>query len=322
MSLDARRELARSALERLDDFAPTSSRAGGDAMQRIVQPLFALSGYRLREEEVRRGRLRFDLIGDNLIGGDDRVLVDFAFTRSSEGRGVPGAVLEFVQALPAADPTRVIVIGNRLPSDATIRTYRRHAGPRLELWSFDDIRRSFETMLLDGGERHDVLISVMVEFLDKLALGIAEASIDLRRVEWRDLERMIGHVLRELGYAVAVTNASHDGGRDIIVADVNAQPLGVYNIEVKHWTEKVVGEREVRRLLDVSLQERRDGALMLATSGVGASGLRVRSESMVNYLRFGQDRKITLTCRSFARRHAGLWVAPQPFKTFLLDETT
>lgn len=123
-------------------------------------------------------------------------------------------------------------------------------------------------MLLGQDKRDDALIVAMVEFLDKRALGIAEASIDLRAVKWRDLERLVGHVLREPGYAVAVTNASHDGGRDLIVADVNAQPLGVYNIEIKHSTEKLVGAREVRRLLAVSLQERRDGALMLAMSGV------------------------------------------------------
>lgn len=321
MSANDRRELARSALQQLQCFDSDSDRAGEQAMQRILQPLFALSGYRLRAEAVHRDQLRFDLVGENLVGGDDRVLVDFKFTKSMTGRSVPQTILEFVEQLSPDDQTRVIVIGNRAFPEPSIRLYRQQFGPRLELWSFDDIRESFQTMLLDQDQHDSTLVAILIDFLDKLALGIAEAEVELRQVEWRDLERMIGHVLRELGYAVTVTNSSHDGGRDIIVADVNAQPMGVYNIEVKHWTEKCVGEREVRRLLEVSLQEKRDGALMLATSGVAPTGLQVRTESMVDYLRFGRDCKIMLTCRSFARRRAGLWAAPRPFKTFLVEQT-
>ena len=321
MSENDRRELARSALQQLEGFDPDSDKAGEHAMQRILQPLFALSGYRLRAEAVQRDQLRFDLVGENIIGGDDRILVDFKFTKSKTGRFVPQTILDFVEQLPPDDQTRVIVIGNTALPEPSNHVYRREFGPQLELWSFDDIRESFQTILLDQGDHDNKLVAILIDFLDKLALGIADAEIELRQVEWRDLERMIGHVLRELGYAVTVTNSSHDGGRDIIVADVNAQPMGIYNIEVKHWTEKCVGEREVRRLLEVSLQEKRDGALMLATSGVGPTGLRVRTESMIDYLRFGRDSKIMLTCRSFARRRAGLWAAPRPFKTFLVEQT-
>lgn len=55
MSQNERRELARSALRQRERFDPSSGRVGQDAMQRIVQPLFALFGYRLRAEAERRG---------------------------------------------------------------------------------------------------------------------------------------------------------------------------------------------------------------------------------------------------------------------------
>ncbi len=322
MSKQAKRELAQSALERLDNLDVTSQTAGAQSMQGILQPLFALSGYRLRAEKERVGKHRFDLIGENLVDGDDRLLVDFKFVRDDTPRSmVPNQILNFVEAIAPSDPTRVIMVSNAGFPSATQQRYANLVGPRLELWDFDDIRKRFETILTEKSERDDLLVQIMLDFLDKLALGIADQAIKLRQIEWRDVERLVAHVLRELGYAAALTNASHDGGRDIIVADINAKKLGVFNIEVKHWAEQAVGSKEVRRLLEVSLNEQRDGALMLATSGVGKAGLRVRTETMTDFLRFGDDEKIALTCRSFAQKRAGLWVAPRPLKSFLFEAT-
>lgn len=73
--------------------------------------------------------------------------------------------------------------------------------------------------------------------------------------------------------------------------------------------------------LDVTLHERRDGALLLATSGYMAAAVDARGELHTNYLRFGDGDKIAMTCRNFARKRDDLWMAPQPFKTFMLDST-
>ena len=322
MSPEARRELARSALSQLDDFDSSERGVGEKAIQRILQPLFALSGYRLRAEKEEREKYRFDLIGENLLDGGDRLLVEFKFTRDGDQRSmVPEQIRNYVASLAPQDPTRVVMVSNGGFAPGTLERYGDLIGPRLELWGFEDIRRRFEAMLLEEPERDDLLVQVMLEFLDKLALGIADAMIDIRRIEWRDIERLVAHVFRELGYAAALTAASHDGGRDVIVADVNAAELGVFNIEIKHWTEQPVGKREVRRLLEVSLSERRDGALMLATSGVSEAGLKVRTEALTEYLRFGDEEKLALTCRTFAKRRAGLWTTPRPLKSFLVEGT-
>lgn len=326
LSAKARRDLARGSLSQMDTLREKTSEGGPPgvrAMQGIIQPLFALSGYRLVAETERKGAIRFDLVGENIIGGDDRVLVDFKHVVGDDQRvgSVGGSIIEYAKSLTPADPSRVVCIRTGSRHNRSLRIVEAYAGPRLEIWDWADVREAFEAMLLDQDDKDSALASIMADMLDRLAVGIAEAQIDLRQIEWRDLERMVGHVLKELGYAVNVTAASQDDGRDVIVADVNVQPLGIYNIEIKHWTEEPVGSREMRRLLDVSVREGRDGALMLATSGVRDNALRVRSETMLDYLRVGRDTKIVMACRSFVKRRAGLWTAPQPFKSFMLEGT-
>ena len=50
-------------------------------MHRVLQPYFALSGYKLRAEPEVANKHRFDLVGDNILEGDDRILVDYKFNR-------------------------------------------------------------------------------------------------------------------------------------------------------------------------------------------------------------------------------------------------
>ena len=97
MSPEARREWARSALSQLDDVDSSERGVGEKAIQRILQPLFALSGYRLRAEKEEREKYRFDLIGENLLDGGDRLLVEFKFTRDGDQRSmVPEQIRNYV----------------------------------------------------------------------------------------------------------------------------------------------------------------------------------------------------------------------------------
>lgn len=105
------------------------------------------------------------------------------------------------------------------------------------------------------------------------------------------------------------------------MGDFNAEGLGVYNIEIKHWLTDQPGKSQVRRLLEVSLREGRTGALLLATSGVAPAALRARGEVYTDYLRLGAEEKIVTTCRTFAQKRDGLWSGPRPFKTFVMEGT-
>lgn len=170
-------------------------------------------------------------------------------------------------------------------------------------------------------QRLDLVATLMLDLVENLALAIGRAQAELRQIEWRILEHMIAYVLSELGYAVTLTRGARDGGKDVIVADFTGEGLAVYNIEIKHWTADVVGKAQVDRLLEVSVREGRDGALLLATSGVGPAAIRARGELHTDYLRFGDEQKMVMTCRTFAQKRGGLWSGPRPFKTYVLDGT-
>jgi len=293
---------------------------GGTMMHRVLQPYFALAGYKLRAEPEVANKHQFDLVGDNILKGDDRILVDYKFNREGSPRSlIPGRIIDFVTNLSPSDVSRVIMV-SPAGFDANIAAVStRSAGPRLELWSFDDVQEKLTT-LRDTQPIEDRYVEFVLDFIDKLALAIAKQEIELERLEWREVERLVAHVLAELGYATHLTEGSNDGGRDVIVADVQHAGVPVFNIEVKHWTKAQVGKKETLRVLEVALRERRDGAVLWASSGAGAAALEARSESHLDFLHFADGDRLTMACRSFARKRGGLWSGVRPFQSFILDQ--
>lgn len=194
MSLDQRRRILRECLQRLDAFDECQQTAGERAMALILQPLFALSGYKLKAEPVEKGTHRFDLVATNFIGGDDRILVDFTFNRDALPRSmVPAKIHEMLASLGADDPTRIIMVSASGYQPRTIQSVRERFGPRLELWSFDDVRLHLKALGEDiEGHRMDIVARLVLDFVEKLALAIARAQAELRHVEWRALEQMMG----------------------------------------------------------------------------------------------------------------------------------
>jgi CRISPR/Cas system CSM-associated protein Csm3 (group 7 of RAMP superfamily) len=91
-------------------------------------------------------------------------------------------------------------------------------------------------------------------------------------LEWRDLERIIALTFEEIGYRVKLTQASHDGGKDIILYCLTGRDHGGkaldYYIEIKHWQQGTkVGKGVVKKLIDVSICDAVTGAAFISTSG-------------------------------------------------------
>jgi len=307
-------------LENNDDWE--NYEEGGTMMHRVLQPYFALSGYRLRAEPEVAHSHKFDLVADNMLDGNDRILVDYKYNREGIPRSlIPSRILDFVTNLSASDVHRVIMV---CPAgfDAKLATAKtRMVGPRIELWSFADVRERL-IALRDAQPVDDGYVALVQEFVAKLALAIAQDELDLRQIEWRQVEQLVAHILAELGYATHLTNASHDGGRDVIVADVHQSGTPVFNIEVKHWTKSQVGRKETQRVIEVALRERRDGAVLWATNGVGQAAIEARSESQLDYLHFADGEKLSMACRTFARKRGGLWSGMRPFQSYILDPSS
>jgi hypothetical protein len=109
-------------------------------------------------------------------------------------------------------------------------------------------------------------------------------------LEWRDLERLMAQVFEEIGFSVLLTQASQDGGKDIVLYCLSGsqhrrrQPLKYY-VELKHWRRGTrVGTEPVNKLVQVSIRDGASGSVFLSTSGftanVGKSTTPVRAPSL------------------------------------------
>lgn len=93
-------------------------------------------------------------------------------------------------------------------------------------------------------------------------------------IEWRDLERIMAQIFEEIGFNVELTDASHDGGKDLILSCLSSQssertPLKFY-VEIKHWKTKV-GISPIHKLIEVVEKDAVTGCVFVSTSGFAST---------------------------------------------------
>lgn len=140
-------------------------------------------------------------------------------------------------------------------------------------------------------------------------------------MHWHDIERMFFRVLQGLGFHVHLTPSSKDGGHDVLACDIQVDDVHWYNIEIKHWTGQKVGARHAEKTLETALREGRRGALLLSTSGVSESAVRVRTDVHQDYLRFGDEAKLIASCHHYVEGRGGVWAQHGTLRSFLFSHT-
>lgn len=84
----------------------------------------------------------------------------------------------------------------------------------------------------------------------------------IRRLTWREFERLVGEAYRRQGYSVVeLGGGGADGGADLV-----ASKDGKLLIQCKHWKAYRVGVKEVRELFGVVVSEGVKGGVLI-TSG-------------------------------------------------------
>ncbi len=99
----------------------------------------------------------------------------------------------------------------------------------------------------------DMVATLVLDLVEKLALAIARAQAELRQAEWataRAHDCLHPERARLCGASYAGLQRRRQG-RHCRRFHTRSR-LAVYNIEVKHWSVNRVGKNEVDRLLDVS----------------------------------------------------------------------
>lgn len=146
----------------------------------------------------------------------------------------------------------------------------------------------------------------------ELARIVAKTPNALDNIEWRDMERIIAIIFKELGFHVTLTPASKDGGKDVIVEYEIDQQQYSYIIEIKHWpSDQKVGKEYVSDFISVITKEHRHGGLYLATYGYSKNISEVYSEVEREKLRLGDKTEIISLCRTFVKSENGIMV-PEP----------
>lgn len=122
-------------------------------------------------------------------------------------------------------------------------------------------------------EENLVSSQIHKSFRNANVLLIEELSKDpgvIYDVEWRDLERIMAQIFEEIGFTVELTEASHDGGKDLILSCLSSRssetiPLKFY-VEIKHWKTKV-GTGPIHKLIEVAEKDAVTGCVFVSTSG-------------------------------------------------------
>ena len=173
----------------------------------------------------------------------------------------------------------------------------------------------------EGIERDQVELAIK-DFSKSLAKLIAQNPDNLRKIEWRDLERIVAEIFEGLGFNAELTPPSKDGGKDVILQCSVYGRKKTYIVEVKHWRSgHGVGQKAVKDFLGVILNEKRTGGLFLSTYGYTNDAFEVRSEIEQQTLRFGEEDKIVSLCKIYMRASVGLWSPTESLAEILYEQT-
>jgi hypothetical protein len=159
---------------------------------------------------------------------------------------------------------------------------------------------------------------IVRQFSQALARVLATQPAELARVEWRDLERLLGEVCEGLGFRTRVTRAGRDGGFDL---ELSAEDLD-YLIEVKHWTApNRAGRPQLMRFGEVVVREGVARGMLLSTSGFRRVVLAERVEFTPDRIALADGRKVIGLCQHYVAASNGVWRPATSLADVLFEDT-
>jgi restriction endonuclease Mrr len=154
----------------------------------------------------------------------------------------------------------------------------------------------------------------------ELAKTLAQHPDELPKVEWRDLERLLGEVFEGIGFGTRVTRSGKDGGFDLELTTLEGGKKQVYLVEVKHWSEQKPGISHVRKLVRVTASRQATAGLLLSTSGFTRPAYSGITELTIPVHLEGQEKIVSL-CRTYYRLSSALWLEDTSLHETLLSGT-
>lgn len=172
---------------------------------------------------------------------------------------------------------------------------------------------------------HELKLELIVRTAMKaIAVLIAKYPKSLRKVEWRDLERIMREVFEKLGFETELTRSGKDGGFDLRLGWDDGTTCRTSLVEVKHWLEsgKKVGSHVLSALVDVVAKEGNGtSGLLLSSSGFTKNIYNGRAEVEQHVVRIGGENKIVSLCQNYVQSSEGIWSPTADLSEMLLEGT-
>lgn len=155
--------------------------------------------------------------------------------------------------------------------------------------------------------------SKIISFSVSVAKEILNNSEYINILEWRDVERLVGHLLNELGYDAEITAPGNDGGIDILVYDGSKK----YYIQVKHWKEpNKPGKKSIKEFMKVVINEDAESGIFLSSSGYRKNSFETLTEIERKKLHIGNQQKIASWVNMYFKINNGIYL---PLKNSIDD---
>jgi restriction endonuclease Mrr len=163
----------------------------------------------------------------------------------------------------------------------------------------------------------DSVVALMDRLIRDVIRAIARNAAELEKVEWRILERVVAAAFEELGFNVHLTRSGKDGGKDLILECMEHGTRRHYIVEVKHWVcGKAVPGGQLRKFLNVVVNEKRDSGLFLSTSGFARNAGDALVHLEHKRVRMGDKEKILSLCQLYVTSQSGLLIEQTPTEVF------
>ena len=283
----------------------------------IIMPLLGNDGYDLFLQSASKNN-GMDFIAQNKNSGK-KIGIEYkhrsrAVDLNSISRAIVTAITQSFD--------KIMLITN---SEFTLQCYNtinRVEPIDIELLNLDNIKTWVSKIEvesnLDKLDYENIIKIVSKTFIEK----IAQNPNYLVNIEWRELEKMIAEVFEGLAFKVELTSPSKDGGKDIILECSKKGESVSYIVEIKHWRSmQRVGQKSVTDFLKVICRENRLSGLLISTYGFTENAFEGISELERKKIRFGDEDKIVLLCKTYLKVRSGIWTPLNDLQELFYEQT-
>jgi hypothetical protein len=296
-----------------------SARAFENALVALVGRALSTDGY------VVDGR---DSAGDGLGGvavrdtdnGQARTSIGIVVKKYQQALQVD-QVQALIRSASTADCDRLLLVSASGFSRPALQVAEHFDPIAIELMDLERLRAW--TVGLGAAENAQASCAVVAgDLCSRLATRMASDPALLDRMAWRDLEKLLRDILKEIGLDVTLTRASKYGGDDLVARFHAESATSMFYAEVKHWKDGVrPGQRGLRDFIKVLIQDQAERGLLLSPSGLPTNAFEGLAEIGQHRIRGKDGAKGWNLCRIYARARAGLWSPNDHLEDVVFEET-